>query len=242
MQLSTDSTFATTVINDSNLTSTSRTVTGLLNNKIYYWRVNAKNAAGTSSYSVIWHFTTVALAAPPSPILTTPVQNASAVPVSTNLTWSSSNGATSYRVQLSTDSTFATTVINDSTLTGTSRAVTGLLNNKIYYWRVNAKNAAGTSGYSAIWNFTVSTVTILPNVYILQSLNLENENLIHFSLPRRTKVAIQLFNSQGRRISQLLNEYRDAGSYVLPLTNIPQGAYYLDFRAGDFHKTLTVQP
>ena len=53
---------------------------------------------------------------------------------------------------------------------------------------------------------------------------------------------IQLFNSQGRMVSQLLNETRDAGYYTLPLTIKTRGSYYLDFRAGDFHKTIKISP
>lgn len=60
VQLSTDSLFNTLVLNDSTLTDSMRTVTGLNYSTNYWWRVNAKNILGTSFYSQIWKFTTVA--------------------------------------------------------------------------------------------------------------------------------------------------------------------------------------
>jgi hypothetical protein len=42
--------------------------------------------------------------------------------------------------------------------------------------------------------------------------------------------------------SQLLDETRDAGYYNLPLSREAKGSYFLDFRAGDFHKTIPIHP
>jgi 5-hydroxyisourate hydrolase-like protein (transthyretin family) len=63
---------------------------------------------------------------------------------------------------------------------------------------------------------------------------------LRFGLRQKEHVVIQMFNSQGRVISQLLDETRDAGYYTLPLSSEAQGAYYLDFRAGDFHRTMKI--
>lgn len=40
------------------ITSTSTSVPGLASNSLYYWRVNATNAGGTSAWSAVWHFRT----------------------------------------------------------------------------------------------------------------------------------------------------------------------------------------
>lgn len=59
MQVSTTSDFSTTVYDQSNITFTSSQIAGLLYSTQYYWRVNASNTVGTSSWSSIWDFTTI---------------------------------------------------------------------------------------------------------------------------------------------------------------------------------------
>ncbi|MFA6457721.1 MAG: Ig-like domain-containing protein, partial [Bacteroidota bacterium] len=160
LEVSTSNTFATTVHNDSTIASTSKQVTGLAIGTTYFWRVNAKNAAGTSAYSATRSFTTIVL--PAAPVLVSPLDasvNQSATPT---LIWNAVTGAASYRVQVSTSNTFATTVYNDSTRTSTSQQITGLTIGTTYFWRVNAKNAAGTSAYSATRSFTTSAAPLAP--------------------------------------------------------------------------------
>ncbi len=156
VQLSLTSDFSTTVL-DSSLADTSVALTGLSNNTIHYWRVNAANAGGTGPYSTVFDFTTI-IAAPLAPMLLTPADGATGVATNPSLRWNQSATATSYRVQLSLMSDFSTTVL-DSTLADTSVAVTGLANSTVYYWRVNASNAGGTSPYSSIFDFTTIIAT-----------------------------------------------------------------------------------
>jgi hypothetical protein len=176
VQLATDSLFTSLVVNDSTVTTTFRVVSGLTNNTKYYWRVNAKNSGGTSSYSAIWNFTTV-VAAPAPPTLLSPANGSTGLPLTDTLKWNASSGAVSYRVQLSTDSLFGSFIVNDSTITVTSRVVTGLTNLTKYYWRVNAKNAGGTSGYSAVWNFTTIIAAPGPPTLIAPANNSTGQSL-----------------------------------------------------------------
>ena len=61
VQVSATSDFAAPVFNQSGITATSATVSpSLSNNTLYYWRVNATNTAGTSVWSPVWSFTTIA--------------------------------------------------------------------------------------------------------------------------------------------------------------------------------------
>lgn len=155
LQVSTSNTFATTVYNDSTRTNISQPVSGLTIGTTYYWRVNSKISGGTSAYSTVWRFTTIA--PPAAPVLVAPVAAAQNQATSPTLSWLASTGASTYRLQVSTSISFAATVYNDSTLTGTSQLVTGLAVGTTYYWRVNAKNAAGTSAYSTR-SFTTTTI------------------------------------------------------------------------------------
>jgi hypothetical protein len=149
VQLSTNSTFSSTLVDDSTLMAGTKAITGLSATTVYYWRVNAKNTGGTSAWSTLFSFTTGIGA----PVLTIPNNASTNVSISPTLAWSAVTGAVTYRVQLSTSSVFGTTVVDDSTLTATSKAVTGLSNSTTYYWRVNAKNAGGTGAWSTVFSF-----------------------------------------------------------------------------------------
>ena len=88
------------------------------------------------------------------PNLSAPANGATGIATSPTLTWGTVSGPTTYGVQVATTSTFASIVANDLTLTVGTRTITGLVNNTTYYWRVNVKNAGGTSAWSNVWSFT----------------------------------------------------------------------------------------
>ncbi len=94
-------------------------------------------------------------AAPFPPALLSPANGALNQPMNPVLHWNSSSGASSYRIQLSTDPSFSagTLLINDS-VTSTSRQTGWLDTGKTYYWRVNAMNTVGVSTFSGSWSFT----------------------------------------------------------------------------------------
>ncbi len=163
LQVSTSSSFGTTVYDNSSLTGTSQVVSGLSNNTLYYWRVSASNAGGTSGWSTVWNFTTIVAA----PVLLSPANGSTGISTSPVPSWNASAGATSYELQVSTSSSFGTTVYDNSSLTGTSQVVSGLSNGTLYYWRVSASNAGGTSGWSTVWNFT--TIVAPPSAPVLAS-------------------------------------------------------------------------
>jgi hypothetical protein len=316
LQVATDANFTALVFNDSTLTTTSKQLSGLNNSTKYYWRVNAKNTAGTSAYSDVWNFTTVsggglafdipvgvtdgttlgtvqlrfglapdatdgidtqygeaplppmppagifdgrfnlpvnnesslkdyrqgtaafsgqkvheiqyqvgtgttitvnwampagvqgrlqdvvlgtiidvqmvgtgnytvtnpgtfnklkmtitygAPVIPTVPVLVSPANNSTGVALNPTLKWNKSTGALTYRLQVATDANFTAIIFNDSTLVDTMKQLSGLGYNTPYFWRVNAKNAAGTSAYSDVWKFTTMTEPVLPGVPVLVS-------------------------------------------------------------------------
>ncbi|MCC6397798.1 MAG: T9SS type A sorting domain-containing protein [Bacteroidetes bacterium] len=154
LQVGIDPTFAGgIVVDDSTLTDTTSVMSGLLNSTQYYWRVNGKNVAGTGAFSAPFTFTTI-VADPSIPVLVSPADGATDQDLTVTYTWQTTAGATSYRLQVATDPGFASgIVIDDSTITGTSKTAGGLAYGMRYYWRVNSKNVGGTSPYSSVWNF-----------------------------------------------------------------------------------------
>jgi hypothetical protein len=103
----------------------------------------------------------------PPPTLISPADSATGQPLTLTLTWSRVSGATAYHVQVSDISTFSTIVAQDSTLTDTLKAVGGLANSTVYYWRVRAKDARGASGWTRAWSFT--TIVAAPQTPTLVS-------------------------------------------------------------------------
>jgi photosystem II stability/assembly factor-like uncharacterized protein len=160
VQISTSPDFATTALDRSGLAAPSEGFEGLNEQTKYYWRVDASNGAGTSPWSEVWSFTTGkndAPVPPPVPALVSPANDSTGVPIARSLWWTSAAGALTYRVQLSTSPDFSTTVLDKSGLTTTTQAFTGLANDTKYYWRVSARNDAGTSPWSASWSFTTAS-------------------------------------------------------------------------------------
>lgn len=170
LQLASDSLFTSLIIDTSGFTVSELSVrSGLLSNLTsYFWKVRTTNNFGTSLWSVTWKFTTT-LAPPAAPQLLNPPNNDTNVSTTPTLDWNDVPFASSYRVQLSIDSTFGTTLINIGGITVSQYNVPGgiLNNNTKYYWRVNATNSAGTGAWSLIWNFrTVVSPPVAPPVLI----------------------------------------------------------------------------
>ncbi len=159
LQVATNTGFSALVLDQNGVTETSRGLSGLANSTTYYWRVRAVNDSGASAYSSVWNFTTSSPPPPPpdpppAPILISPANGTSDVPVNPTLSWSTSARATSYRLQVATNTSFSALVFNQSGITGTSHSLSGLVQNTTYYWRVAAQNADGDSPWSLVWSFT----------------------------------------------------------------------------------------
>ena len=60
LQISNDSSFTNYIYNQSGLTGTSQQIPNLNYSTLYYWHVKAYNSYGTSAFSNIWNFTTIA--------------------------------------------------------------------------------------------------------------------------------------------------------------------------------------
>ena len=125
-------------------------ISGLTNSTTCYWRANASNIGGTG-WSNAWSFTTI-VAPPTAPVLASPTNGAGNQPVSLILGWGSIL-TTAYEVQVSTDGSFGSPVVDQAGFTAPFASVSGLLNNMSYYWRANAANIGGTSGWSSTWSF-----------------------------------------------------------------------------------------
>lgn len=98
-----------------------------------------------------------------APALLLPVPNATEQPVTLSLLWSRAISAATYRLQVGTDSSFASVVVDDSTIADTMRQAGPLLPNTQYFWRVCGRNSAGSGPFSSIRGFR--TLTSHANTY-----------------------------------------------------------------------------
>lgn len=169
IQIATDVGFGSIVSDVIGLTSTSY-APSLVAATQYFWRVNASNAGGTSAFSAIRSFTTLTPVEPPptpvQPVLSSPANGATGQAISPTLVWFNAFPATSYHLQVSTVSDFASTVIDLTGIAGTNY-VAALSTGTTYYWRVLGSNTSGDSAYSTAFSFT--TVPAIPAAPALSS-------------------------------------------------------------------------
>ncbi len=163
VQISTVSTFASTVLDNSNVTTNSFTVSPALSpNTTYYWRVRSYAANG--HYST-WSTTFILKTSLAAPTLSTPTNNATDI-VTTRPTfdWSDVTGATGYTIQVALTNTFATPTINAAILTPTSTytPIIDLPKGKPMYWRVKSNGGLGASDYSPTFSFTSANPPTVP--------------------------------------------------------------------------------
>jgi len=120
----------------------------LYNSTTYYWRIDEVGPGGTTT-GVVWSFTTEAATPPPGQASNpNPANSATDVSVTTDLSWTAGSDATSHDVYFGTASpgTF------QGNQTGTTFDPGTLANDTTYYWRIDEKNAIGTTT-GVVWSF-----------------------------------------------------------------------------------------
>lgn len=157
LQVASNEGFSTLIANENDLTNTSYDGADLDYSTTYYWRVRASNAGGTSGWSAVWSFSTEdeTIAPPAAPTLDSPEDDATSMPRDTPLGWNSVSGADSYHLQVATDDGFSSLIVDEDDQSGTNYDDTSFDYSEVYFWRVKASNAGGTSDWSSTWSFTV---------------------------------------------------------------------------------------
>ncbi|MCI0449831.1 MAG: hypothetical protein L0Y79_08610 [Chlorobi bacterium] len=251
VQISLDANFAGTMIKDTNnISGIQLTVPGglLTTNVYYYWRVIANiQGGGTSNWSATWRFKII-LAPPPPPVLLSPLNNSTNQSFTPLFDWGNSPTAETYRIQVSVNSNFSYNVL-DSSLIPVSELQCPpltLINNTLYYWRVNASNSNGgsTSNWSTVFNFRTIDGP-LPNS-ISGTITFVDTNF----LPLPDKYMVAAFPSNGKWppivyipagddsliIERVGNVYR--ANYTI--RNLLNGTYYITSLAISFPPLVEV--
>lgn len=99
---------------------------------------------------------------PPLPALTAPATNIVGVPPNPTLTWSSSDGASWYRLQIDSDPAFPSPIVDQNWNIWTSYRPETLSLNTSYYWRLQPISPAGEAEWTPPAKFTTLAQTSLP--------------------------------------------------------------------------------
>ena len=117
----------------------------------YYFSVTALDR----NYNESLPSNVIEITSPSAPILSTPFNNEVNVKDTVELKWMYTYGASTYQLQLSTDSSFnKNNLFNSNNLSDTLQLITGMTGQTKYYWRVKSYNIAGESSFSQAYNFT----------------------------------------------------------------------------------------
>jgi predicted nucleotidyltransferase len=188
----------------------------------------------------VWSFTTVLA----TPTLVSPPNGATETPTNCTLLWNAVSGATSYRVQVSTNSTFIPSTVDQSGITITGYGLALLSNSTTYYWRVVATNASNTSLWSSTWSF-VTTGGLFTETSISLA-GVEYSSVAWGDYDNDGDLDLLITGSNGS--SDMTKLYRnDNGTLVdiaAPLSGVSQGsAVWGDFdNDGDLDILLTGSP
>ncbi len=236
------------IFQDTTLSGTVCSLSGLQPGAKYTWRVLAQNSSGSSDWSDTWLFTVVS-AASGKPNLLQPVNNATNQSKNPMFSWSTVSASVLYRIQVSTSSSFTSIAYERSLLSGTSHIASVALNpNTTYYWRVRGEgNSVGA--WSAVSNFMTATLTsVAGDVTVPSELSLSQNypnpfnptTSIKFALPTAMSVTLTVFDLVGREVAELIpSSTMNVGSYSVAwnASSFSSGTYLYVLRAGSSVRT-----
>ncbi len=209
------------------------------------WRQNGYLIRGDGSErpALLWLRIYVATPGIVSPMETT------GEPRDVTLVWRRSTPATSYRVQVASDSAFTSLVV-DSAVPDTLVTLNPLTANTKFYWHVAAVNANGTSLYSPTVSFTTGdqVVAVLdqPGIPVEYDLFQNYPNpfnpttLIRYDLPQSSLVRLTVHSVLGEKVRTLVDAVQAAGVHTVVWdakddrgNNVSSGVYFYHLETGN---------
>ncbi len=236
VQLSTNPAFSNgLLVNDSTITETTRTVSGLNAYTQYFWRVRSWNSEGRGPFSLSRYFSTF-LPIPNQVSLLAPANFSSARPESVLCVWSKNRQpGTKYWFEISDDSLFAYPDM-DSSLVDTLKILFGLETEKTYFWRVRAGNPTGWGPFSQMRRFHVSLTDVALRDELPREVRLEQNypnpfnpaTVLEYGLPVQGAVRLEVFNTLGQRVALLVDAEVNAGYHRVEFTaeGLASGIYF----------------
>ncbi len=202
----------------------SASIGGLSPSTTYYYRAAAQNNSGTQRGSILSFVTT-----PSAVTLQSPKNQATNQLLDVKFSWTQAAGATKYHLQVSTDQSFNSSIVFDSTFTSLT-AIVGLLScGTTYYWHVSAVNNSGESPFSPTSEF--STIPSPPEkIDVNQTFNFPQRG----DISNYTKQDYQIIGLPGSS-NQSIQKYLSGGEmsdWEVYWDNGDTANYYIKYDGG----------
>ena len=250
LQLSNDPSFESQhlLLDDGAVEGEYKTVSELICNTQYYWRVAGMFESGPGPWSSIFHFRTV----PCNSIrLISPADSSRDISTTTDLKWAAATSAQKYRLQLSNDPSFESQhlLLDDGAVEGEYKTVSELICNTQYYWRVAGMFESGPGPWSPIFHFRTVPLDNIRNIsrgtptapFLEQNYPnpFNSETVIRFGLAEDEEVSVLIYNTQGSKVYEISHIPLSGGSFELTWkpTNLASGVYFCSIKAGSFTQT-----
>jgi hypothetical protein len=229
----------------SGITDTTLMVRGLAKLTNYTWKVEAVNTGGTSFYTGSFAFTTIT-APPAATTLLLPAASATVSLAHPTFVWNSAVNTTKYRLQIATNNTFTSIVLDTVAFEDTTLTVKDPLEpGTDYFWQVYTGNIGGFGTTPSAFRLftTADTLTSvpglngeLPKVFALLQ-NYPNPfnptTKIAYELPKAARVKITIYDVLGRVVAKLADGVQPAERYSLTwnASNVATGVYFCRMEA-----------
>lgn len=229
-------------------TTTSLNVTGLVEGATYWWKVRAHfGGLSYGAFSSVESFTINPGAfTPVTPIAGGP-NNVMVGTTSPVISWGLPAAVTpgiKFELEIAENANFTNSTIFEN-LTSANMSLQGLSPNKSYFWRVRTKNSDGNySYYSAMCKFKVmdgatdiKDDSSIPAEFAMGQ-NFPNpfnpSTTIKFALPADANVRLDVYNTLGEKVAELVNGPMTAGNYSIAFnaSSLPSGIYFYRIEAG----------
>ena len=238
----------------SGLTATEFPVSDLAGNSTFFWRVRGWNKAGYGEWSTLRNFSTDNSRPdyPLPPVLLAPAISSKNVAQNTYLSWEPGEGATSYKLQISTDYMMSKDIVVDTIIRPTRYPVRNLEGETEYFWKVYSYNSRGESEESSdIWNFTTGVFTNVQELdanpkgfYLSEPLPnpMNNFTAFEIGIMNNDFVSLMVYNINGGLVCKILSKELTAGTYKINWSseNLNAGIYYIQLISGTNSDTKKV--
>lgn len=227
MQISTNRNFIQNFADVSNITETHFNATGLKENTEYFWRVKAYSLYDSSSWSEAWSMSIIR----PGKIvqLLQPGNDELQVPIEGKLEWQSVSGVDYYTVQISEELNFQNTVFDSEVYNLDFFNYVHLKYNTKYYWRVRYVSDDFISDWSAVWEFTTQSQTVLGmpefTSHVSGTVGIPVEGTIEWK-PVKDATEYQISFSNQRNFSTFIFRHSGLLAPKLDYTGLDYGSVY----------------